>query len=149
MSPRDVDDHVRLEVYRFFIEDGRAPVAAEVGRGLGITAAEAEAAFRRLADAHQLVLAPGTPYIWLANPFCALPSPFRVEAGGRTRWGICIWDALGILALLNQDGVVRTFCPDCDQPMELEVVGGKIQHADEVVHFSVPAAEFWDDIGFT
>jgi Alkylmercury lyase len=149
MALIDVDDDVRLAIYRYFIDDGRAPVPAEVGRQLGISTLEAERSFRRLADAHILVLAEGTPYIWMANPFCASPSPFRVEAGGRTRWGICIWDALGVLTMLDRDGTVDTFCPDCSEPLQLEVRNKAVTHSDEVVHFSVPAAHFWDDIGFT
>ena len=144
-----LDNKVRLEIYRHFVDQGHPPVAAEVANALRESSAEIEGSFKRLADAHVIVLAPQTPYIWLANPLSALPSPFRVEVEGRDRWGICIWDALGILAMLDKDGTLSTFCPDCDEPLRLDVRDGKVNHSDEVVHFSVPAARFWDDIGFT
>lgn len=142
-----LDEQVRLAVYRLFVDTGQAPVPAEVAAAVGIPIADAEDAFRRLADAHVLVLAPGTPYIWMANPLCALPSPYRVDAGGRPFFGICIWDALGILGLLGTDGTVSAACPDCGEPLRVEVSGGRVS-GDGLVHYAVPAAHWWDDIGF-
>lgn len=143
------DNKVRLAIYDFFVATGRPPVAAEIAREVDALPHEVEDAYRRLADAHVIVLAPGTPYIWMANPFSALPTPFVVTARGRNWWGNCIWDALGILAMFDTDGSLKALCPDCGDPIELEIrqrelvtVGG------DVVHFSIPAAKWWDDIGF-
>lgn len=144
----DLDDQVRLAVYRHFVDDGRPPVAAQVAAALDMSTADAEDSFRRLADARVLVLAPGTPYIWMANPLCALPSPFKVTALGRPWWGTCIWDSLGILAMLDSDGTVETTCPDCSEPMKLTVTDGVISGGG-VVHYAVPANKWWDSIGFT
>jgi hypothetical protein len=33
--------------------------------------------------------------------------------------------------------------------MELRVEGGELGEGDGVAHFAVPAARWWDDIGFT
>src|SRR5688572_10883205 len=95
-----LDNDVRIFVYRSFVEGGRPPVAAEIATGLGRSVGEVEASLRRLADGRILVLAPGTPYVWMANPMSALPTPFQVEAGGRVWFGNCIYDALGIVAML-------------------------------------------------
>ena len=149
------DNDVRLAIYRSFVDTGRAPVPAEVAAILGLPTADTEAAYRRLADAHVLVLAPGTPYIWLANPLSAAPSPFTVHTHGRDWHAVCIWDALGIIAMLGEDGhesgSVQTWCPDCDERLELDVRGGEVsvRSGEAVVHFSVPARHWWDDIGFT
>ncbi len=142
------DNDVRLAVYDFFVAHGRPPVAAEIARDLDARPHDVEDAYRRLADGHALVLAPGTPYIWMAHPFSALPTPFAVTARGREWWGNCIWDALGILAMFDADGTVKTLCPDCGDRIELEVREGELAAGDGVVHFSVPAAHWWDDIGF-
>ena len=143
------DNRVRLAIYDHFVTTGRAPVAAEIASEVGALPHEVEDAYRRLADAHVLVLAPGTPYIWMANPFSALPTPFVVTARGRDWWANCIWDALGILAMFDTDGIVKTSCPDCADPIELEVRAGELVSVGaETVHFSVPAANWWDDIGF-
>ena len=143
------DAAVRLFVYRFFLEHGRPPMPVETGLELGMTSAEAAAAVRRLAEAHLLVLAPGTPYVWLANPLSALPSPFAVRADERDWYGVCIWDALGVIAMLGGDGTVTTRCPCCGEVMVVDVRGGEVSGPEgAVVHYAVPAPHWWDDIGF-
>jgi hypothetical protein len=149
MSDRTtLDNSVRVEVLRFFIDEGRAPVPVEVGHALDLDASSVEESFRRLADGHILVLAPGTPYIWMANPFSAIPTPFAVEANGRTWFGNCIWDALGVVVMLGGNGIVRTWCPDCGERLAVVIEGADLVSGDGVVHFAVPAAHWWDDIGF-
>lgn len=146
-AERTRDGEVRAEVYRFFVDHGRAPVPAEIGKALHLDQADVEAALQRLHDDHLLVLAPGTPYIWMANPLSALPTPYRVEAADRTWFANCIWDALGVVAMLGGDGSVTTWCADCTEPLEATVTGGAVAGSG-VVHFAVPAAQWWDDIGF-
>jgi hypothetical protein len=145
-----LDRDVRLAVYRKIVEDGRPPTAPEIAVGFGVATQDVEASLRRLADGHVLVLAPGTPYIWMANPFSAIPTPFEVEVGGRRYFGNCIWDALGISACLDADAHIRTFCPDCSELLSLDIQDGSLEAtAEEVIHFGVPAARWWDDIGST
>lgn len=152
-SPGDtstLDRDVRLAVYRRIVEDGLPPTAPEIARGLGVSIVEIEASLRRLADGHVLVLAPGTPYVWMANPFSAIPTPFEVESGGRRYFGNCIWDALGIPACLHADARIRSSCPDCSEPLSLDVRDGQLDTPSEgVIHFAVPAAKWWEDIGST
>lgn len=144
-----LDRDVRLAVYRKIVE-GRPPTAHEIAGGLGVATADIEASFRRLADARVLVLAPGTPYVWMANPFSAIPTPFEVLVGDRQYFGNCIWDALGIPACLEADASIRTYCPDCSEPLSLDVRNGALEApAEAVIHFAVPAARWWDDIGST
>lgn len=145
---QEFDNRVRLATYRSFLELGRAPVAAELAKVVAARPVEVEAALRRLHDAHVLVLAPGTPYVWMANPMSALPTPYSVAANGKTFWGNCIWDALGIVAMLGSDGVVTGFCPDCGDELRLEIKDNVLQPSEYLVHFAVPAAHWWDDIGF-
>jgi hypothetical protein len=152
-SPGDaslLDRDVRLAVYRKIVEEGGPPTAPEMAVGLGVQTLDVEASLRRLADGHVLVLAPGTPYVWMANPFSALPTPFEVEVGDRLYFGNCIWDALGIPACLHADARIRTYCPDCSEPLSLGVRDGELgSSAEGVIHFAVPAAHWWDDIGST
>ena len=54
---------------------------------------------------------PGSPYIWMAEPFSAVRASFLVRSGRGEWWDSCVWDALAILALLDLDGVVSTACP--------------------------------------
>ena len=148
-TTEQLDNAVRVEIYRFFVAEGRPPMPAELAGMLELAGEDVEASFRRLADARVIVLAPGTPYIWLANPLSALPSPYKVHARGRDWWGICAWDAFGVIAMLGGDGAVSTLCPDCGERLRVEVHDGRLDRNDYVVHFAVPAAQWWDDIGFT
>jgi hypothetical protein len=83
-----------------------------------------------------------------AEPLSAIPTPFRVEIGGRRFFGNCIWDALGVVAMLGGTGTVRTWCPDCHEQMSVAVAENRLAAGEGVVHFAVPAAHWWDDIGF-
>lgn len=143
------DDDVRVEIYRHFLEAGVAPTYADVAGSLGLEPSDVLAIFRRLADDHVIVLAPGSTYIWMANPFSAIPTTFTVRAAGREWWGNCIWDAFGIVAMIGEDAEVYTSCPDCGDALAVRVVGGRVGHDHRVVHYSVPAARWWDDIGDT
>jgi Alkylmercury lyase len=145
----DLDRDVRLFVYRHFVDGGEPPDVAQVADALGKFREEAEASFRRLEAAHVLVFAPGTLNIWMANPLCAFPTPFRVETARGSWWGTCVWDAFGIPAMLDEDGTITTSCPDCSEPMELRVEGGSLTAGDGVAHFAVPARHWWDNIGYT
>ena len=145
----DFDNELRLHVYRFFVDQGRPPLSAESAAALSVSPAEVEQGLRRLHEAHVIVLAPGTFYVWMANPLCALPTPFVVTVGGRQWYGTCAWDALGVVAMLGGTGKVATRCPDCGDPLDIDLTGGEIPQRDHVVHYLVPARKWWDDIGFT
>jgi len=148
MDAFDLD--VRRVVYSRVVADGRPPTVGEVAVELGRDDEDIAAAYRRLHDAHALVLFPDTLDIWMANPFCFAPTPHRVTVGGRTWTGTCAWDALGIPAALHADGHVETECACCGERLVLEVVNGELTRgADLLVHFVVPARRWWDDIGFT
>ena len=146
----ELDLRIRSAVYASFARDGRAPTAAATAAALGLDAREVEDAFRRLHDAHALVLEPGTTRDQDAQPLLggrdAAPG-----AGRRTDWyANCAWDALGIPAALHQDGRIESACPDCGERLELEVRDGElVRGAELLVHFVVPARHWWDDITFT
>jgi hypothetical protein len=135
------DLELRNHVYRRFVELGRAPTLDELGTD--------EASLRRLHDAHWLVLESDRPEIRMANPFSAVPTPHRVEAGGRSWFANCAWDAFGIPAALGVDGHISSSCPDCGEAIEIDVVGRRPQPATDLFHVLVPARHWWDDIVFT
>jgi hypothetical protein len=144
-----LDNRVRLHLYERFVAEGRPPPAQETAAALGLGPEQAEAAYRRLEQARVIVLAPGTANVWMANPLSAYPTPYRVETKRGDYWGNCIWDALGIPPMLGVDGTVRTRCPDCGDALVLRVRGGALEPTDAVCHFAVPAARWWDNIGYT
>ena len=54
---------------------------------------------------------------------------FRVHAAGKQYWGICIWDALGIAAALDQDARISAPCGDCGETLHLEIDQGTLVRA--------------------
>jgi hypothetical protein len=140
---------VRLHVFHEAAETARVPQPPEIAAALGRPESEVRRALRALAAARVLILAPNDGDIWAANPFCAVPSPFRVEARGKTYFGICIWDALGIVAALDSDAVIHASCGDCSEPLTLGVAGGTLTRSEGIIHFAVPAHHWWDNIGYT
>jgi Alkylmercury lyase len=113
-----------------------------------VTLEDVRTSYERLRDDRAIVLDPETREVWMANPFSAVPTPFEVRIGERSWFGNCIWDALGICAMLGGHGTVETACPDCGDPLSLEV-RDHVPRGEGLAHFLVPAAHFWDDIGFT
>ena len=140
---------VRIHVFGEAAATARVPQAADISCALGRSEADVRAALHELAVAKVLILAPNDGNIWAANPFCAVPSGFRVAAAGKHYWGICIWDALGIAAAVGSDAVITAPCGDCGAAMTLEVCGGQLVRTEGVVHFAIPAHHWWDNIGFT
>lgn len=140
---------VRLYLFRQAADTARVPQPPQIAEALRRPQAEIQEALKHLAAGKALILAPNDGNIWAANPFCAVPSGFRVEAGGKTYWGICIWDSLGISAALGKDAVIRAPCGDCGDTMRLEVRNGALVHTEGIIHFAVPAHHWWDNIGFT
>ena len=140
---------VRLYIFRHAAETGRVPQPGQTADALRRTEDEIREALKHLAEGKVLILAPNDGNIWAANPFCAVNSGFRVQANGRTYWGICIWDSLGIPVALGKNAVITAPCGDCGDPMSLEVRDGRLVRSEGVIHFAVAAHHWWDNIGFT
>jgi hypothetical protein len=149
MDPELINE-VRLEVLRTTIETTAVPSARETAAILGISGEQGAEAYRQLGDGHVYVLEPADPTrLRMANPFSAVPTGFRVEARGKSYYGNCVWDALGVVSLLGGNGQVNTDCPDCGEALTLVIAGHELVQKDGIVHFSVPAAHWWDDIIYT
>jgi Alkylmercury lyase len=140
---------LRQQTYALFVELGRAPAAAEVAEASGRSQEEIVAGWQRLHAKHALVLDQATGEMLMANPFSAVPTPYRVHAGGRWWYGNCAWDAFGICAALHTDGQIEATCPDCGDALHITVRGGRPDRQDLLFHCLVPAAQWWDDIVFT
>jgi Alkylmercury lyase len=140
----ETDLELRRRTYAFFVEHGRAPAAAELGDPDDVLAG-----WRRLHVEHAVVLNPATDELRMLNPFSAVPTAYRVEARGRWWYGNCAWDAFGICAALHADGRIETSCPDCGEPLTVELNDGRPEDESLLFHCLVPAAHWWDDIVFT
>jgi hypothetical protein len=142
------DRRVRAHVYEHVRTGIGVPRRAGVAWALDLRETAVAESYERLAAGRVLVLDPRGE-ILMAPPFSAVPTGFAVESHGRSWWGNCIWDALGILAMLGLDGRVLASCGDCGAEMTLVVAGRKLQPTEGLAHFAVPAHRWWEDIVFT
>jgi len=144
------EDDVRLRnaTYALFVRVGRAPTAEELAASTGTTSADVNAGWRRLHDAHALVL-DESGAIRMANPFSAVPTAHRVFADQRWWFANCALDAFGICAALDVDGRIVSSCPDCGESIDVALEDQQPSDTSLFFHCLLPAAQWWDDIAFT
>ncbi len=142
-----MDSEVRTVVYDLTMREGAPPTAERVAAALGVSSKQVAEAFRSLADAHMLVLQT-TGEILMAGPFSAVPTPFPVTLKGVSCYANCIWDALGIPAMLHADAVIDTNCADCGTSAEVRITDGEVS-GEGFMHFVVPPRLWWSHIVYT
>jgi hypothetical protein len=145
----DPDVQLKLAIFAFTADAARVPTIAELAAGVQRAPSDVRAAFERLTAQRVLVLERDGETIRMAPPFSGVPTQHRVRVGGKEYFANCAWDALGILAALHREGTVHSRCEQSMEPIVIEV--GRMGPAPEpcVVHFAVPAAQWWQDIAFT
>ena len=151
----DIDNAVRVALYRAVVATQRLPSAEELAASLALNASLVDESFARLADAHVIVRS-SDGRVRMAMPFSGVTTTVRVTRAGKKWWANCAWDALGIPAAIDggvAPATIETICADCGEAMTVSVSGGQARSDDDrlepVVHFAIPAARWWDDIGFT
>jgi hypothetical protein len=154
-SDAEFDRLVRLTIMESFLAGDR-PSVRSVSATLAAPAEQVALAFDRLAEGRAIVIAPETRDLLMAAPFAGTPTDHAVRVAERTHHANCVWDALGIPAMLAAagqpaDAAIETRCPDCAASLHLLVEAGTLTTAEGaiVAHFAVPAARWWADIGFT
>ena len=132
------DAALRARIYDQLLHTGIAPASIELGD---------DAALRRLADARVIVL-DDAGEILMAPPFSAVPTPFLVYTEKVRAFGNCIWDAMGIAAMMKTDAVIAASCGDCGASMHVDLLGGTVD-GQGIIHFAIPARRWWEDVVFT
>jgi len=143
-----LDLAVRAEVYDGAIRRRKVPSIAALARALGKPQPDIRIALANLADAHMLVLQPDSGEVLMANPFSAVPTPFVVTTERGSWYANCIWDGMGVAAMLKSDAVIEASCGCCSTALRLEVPLECRDDDERVAHFAIPAARWWDDIVF-
>jgi hypothetical protein len=143
-----LDLAVRREIYNGPMNGAAIPRKANLAALLDVSAAEVEGSLSSLADAHMIVLEPETGEVLMANPFSAVPTPFLVTAGGQSWYGNCIWDSMGIAAMIGRKVTVSSSCGCCGAAITLDVPDDCDPADPRLAHFAIPAAHWWDDIVF-
>src|SRR5689334_4835010 len=98
----EADSRVRLAIYTTFAEGG-IPLSATIASKLHIQHDLVMGAYERLHAARAIVLDPHSREVWMAPPFSAKPTAFRVLAEEKTWSAPCAWDAFGITNLMGCD----------------------------------------------
>lgn len=145
MNP--LERSVRAHVLQTLRRTSSAPRVADMAAVLGIPEPRVTAALHSLAEQHRLVLLPGSDAVWMAHPFSAVVTDFVVHSGPRRWYANCVWDGLSILGLVG-DGRLETSSPASGAAICFDVSDDQVT-GDDIVHFLVPARQFWDDIAFT
>lgn len=146
----ELDRRVRTAIARAIRDEGRIPRIADVALALGMDEGAVDASFVRMIESHVFIPERGSHEILAYDPFCVGPTDFAVSAGGRTWWGICGWDALGIAPALGTSGTLTAPCADgCGETIRIEVGPRGTASGEAVLHVGVPARAFWEDIYFT
>jgi len=143
-----IDNGLRLFVYKFLIRTGRVPLIAEMAKSMSCSEKKVRVALGRLSENHAFMMQKDGE-LWRAAPFSAIPTAFPVRIGKRSYWGNCIWDALGIPAMLKKDADIAASCSCCNLQMPLQVRHGKLLQRAGVIHIAVPARDWYKDVVFT
>ncbi len=150
MPAEDLDQKIKLELYRITAERGRIPNAGEVAETLELSRNDVIESFGRLHARRLLVPEPGDPSrVRMAPPFSGIPTAFPVEAKGKRYYANCVWDAFGVAAALHSDALIPASDAYTGEPLTLQILHGEPVPQPYVAHFAVPAAHWWDDIVFT
>jgi DNA-binding transcriptional MocR family regulator len=139
---------MRVAIYDAVVRSGQVPNPAQLTAILGLSEEDVAAAYRALADAHVIVLRPGTLEIAWVPPFSLMPTAFQAAADGMSWYAPCAWDAFGIPAALHRDAAIDARCAWSGETIACGVGNGRA-YGDGVIHLLVPAAHFWDDIAYT
>src|ERR1051325_8552501 len=142
------DSEVRRVIYDMTMRGGTPPLARDVAQVLGTPEDDVFASFQRLAGAHMIVLQRDSREILMAMPYSAVPTAFAVRANGIHSFANCMWDALGIPAMLHSDAHIHTSCADCGNAVDVRVENGAVI-GEGLVHFARPVREWWNDVVFT
>jgi hypothetical protein len=142
------DVELRQLIYSRIINKGDIPTSEQIAHSAHIPQQEVLDGFARLADARVLALQKNGE-ILMAMPFSAVPTPFVIDARGRTRYANCAWDALGVPAMLRSDGKIESACGCCGTAIHIAIRRGKVDYEEAILHFAVPVKQWWDNVVYT
>jgi hypothetical protein len=148
VSPTDSAE-IRVFIYNWIVAHGEPPLLQDIGAHLGVSADEARETTRNLNIGKTVLCHPDSGEIWMAGPFAAAETPYRVIGVHASWWANCAWDSIGIAAIVNEDVVIEASCADCGDPMRIRVSRRDGVRGTGLVHLLVPMRDWYRDIGYT
>src|SRR5262249_51630951 len=119
----DANRQLRQRIYAAFVE-GKVPTVQDLSTVLDRPPSDVREALAQLSTERAVVLQRDGE-ILMAEPFSAVPTPFLVRSGPKSWWGNCIWDGLGIAAMLRVDAELLTSCQCCGARLAIEIERGE------------------------
>jgi hypothetical protein len=142
------DQTVRRALTRLIAELGCMPTSGTLEEATGLSSVDVSDRLQHLADAHALLLHPGTTRPWVAHPFALSPGSCWVKTAKHGYWANCLYCGFGIAAALKCDAVITTRYGGEQDTVTYEVRDGKAAPSADVFHFSTPPARWWDNVIF-
>ena len=140
---------LRVFIYDEIVGGGVVPSSASIADRFDCSPADARQSLANLNIGKTVLVDRESGEIWMAGPFSAVATPYRVVGNGRAWWANCAWDMFGVAVIAGERVTVQTRCTDCGEPMSL-VCDPETAPADgAMVHFLLPANRWYEDIGFT
>jgi hypothetical protein len=140
------DEAVRGALTRAIARLGHAPRIEDLAAELSRTPSDIAGSLQRLANAHALLLHPGTTTPWVVHPFALSAGSCWVETERGAYWANCLYCACGIAAALSCDAHIHTRCGGEAEPAVFRVADGRLVDTGDVFHLSTPAAHWWDNV---
>ena len=140
---------LRVFIYEELVDRAAPPSIAAIGQRFGIPPNEARSALGALRIGKTILVHPQTGELWMAGPFSAVETPYRVTLDHRQWWANCAWDMFGVAQIVGAPVRVETRCTDCGEPIALVCDPAAPPNGEGVVHFLLPARRWYEDIGFT
>lgn len=143
----DRDWSIRMHIYRFIIDTGRAPSVGAIAATFGIPVTDARQTLHRLERPHQIVLEPGGDEIRMAIPLSTFPTAHRVRIGDQCLYANCAWDSLGVAAMLHADAEIEAEAADSDEIIRYAIRDGNLDAPEGLgVQFPLPLRRWYDNI---
>lgn len=140
---------LRVFIYDELLDRGTPPTITGIASHFGVAPNAARDALAALRIGKTILVHPQTGEVWMAGPFAAAETPYRVSRGDRQWWANCAWDMFGVAVIVGAPVRVDTQCTDCGEPMTLVCDPDTPPNEEGVVHFLVPARRWYENVGFT
>jgi len=112
---------LRRFVYDHLLSRGLPPSSEQIGEHFGVSTDDARHAIGSLKIGKTVLPHPTTGEIWMAGPFAARPSTYRVVGKRLAWWANCAWDMLGVATIVAEPVDIETRCTDCGDPIALHL----------------------------
>ena len=145
----DVATRMRMFVYDHLIATGFMPSIDDIAGHLQLSRVEATERLGGLKIGKTILVHPTTGEIWMAGPFSATETQYRVVGRRASWWANCAWDMFGVATIVGEAVGIETHCTECGDPWTLTADPQSPPAQEGIVHFLLPARKWYEDIGFT